>query len=402
MLMGYAWEGIELEEKFCTLGRANIALWQQRYGQLPGYGTATLLQGDSRQARAVLSGQSIECVVASPPYVSTLQDQRVSRGPGQTSSHDVRKSGERYTDAGASSLAGYGTSPCQLGALPPGTLDAVVSSPPYAGAGEVLGRHNGIDWSKTTGTGQRLTPGRGMLPYGQAPGQLGAMLPGSVDAVVSSPPYAESLQHDGAARIDLTHTKRDGDVSHQRHGAIDTGLQYGQTPGNLGNLAPGVMAEVIVSSPPYEYSINTSKQGARQPEREAALGRPIAYGSSPGQLGTTQGDTFWSAASSILAETVALLAPGGLTVWVVKSYIRAGKLVDFPGDWQRLCEFHGLTLVERIEASLIDHHGTQEGLFGEATEHTTAKKSFFRRLCEAKGSPAINAETVLILRKGTP
>jgi hypothetical protein len=71
--------------------------------------------------------------------------------------------------------ATYGASPGQLGAMPPGTLHAVIASPPYAGAGEVLGPHNGIDYSKTTGTGQRLTPGRGMYPYGASAGQLGAM-----------------------------------------------------------------------------------------------------------------------------------------------------------------------------------------------------------------------------------
>ena len=48
---------------------------------------------------------------------------------------------------------------------------------------------------------------------------------------------------------------------------------------------------------------------------------------------------------------------------------------------------------------LVAHHGEQDGLFGEAKQLTTARKSFFRRLAEAKGSPAIDWEDVLCLTK---
>ena len=60
---------------------------------------------------------------------------------------------------------------------------------------------------------------------------------------------------------------------------------------------------------------------------------------------------------------------GGLAIFVVKPFVRAGQLVDFPSDWQRLCEHVGFQLLERIEASLIEEHGIQEGLFGDVTQH---------------------------------
>ena len=65
----------------------------------------------------------------------------------------------------------------------------------------------------------------------------------------------------------------------------------------------------------------------------------------------------------------------------------------------RSCEAHGFTLVEEIHASLVEHHGTQEGLFSGPQAVTTEKKSFFRRLAEKKGSPRIDHETVLIVER---
>ena len=59
-----------------------------------------------------------------------------------------------------------------------GSLDLALSSSPYAGAGEVLGAHNGIDWTKTTGAGQRLTLGRGMYRYSANPANLGNLREG--------------------------------------------------------------------------------------------------------------------------------------------------------------------------------------------------------------------------------
>ena len=230
---------------------------------------------------------------------------------------------------------------------------------------------------------------------GSTPGQLGAMSPGAFDAVVSSPPYAEAIQN-GKSGIDKIKGKDPRDPQSQGVRRLEELAEgYGTSPGQLGVMPLGTV-DLLVSSPPY--ADGHSQQGHDyHPERMVGTRTGYLQKDTEG-YGTTQSDTFWSAASSILAECVALLAPGGLAVFVLKPYVRQGTLVDFPGDWQRLCEYHGLTLVERIEASLLEYHGTQEGLFGEATEHTTEKKSFFRRLAEKRGAPHIDNEIVLILQ----
>ena len=74
--------------------------------------------------------------------------------------------------------------------------------------------------------------------------------------------------------------------------------------------------------------------------------------------------TFWSE-QTILEQTFAVLKPGGEAIWVVKAYCRDGHIVDFPGDWRRLCENVGFQTLHEHHALLVEHHGTQRQLFDE-------------------------------------
>lgn len=64
-------------------------------------------------------------------------------------------------------------------------------------------------------------------------------------------------------------------------------------------------------------------------------------------------------------------------IFVLKEFVRSGKLVPFPADWERACAEAGFRTVHRHRALL------------------GSRRSFFRRLHEARGSPPIDAETVL-------
>ncbi len=122
------------------------------------------------------------------------------------------------------------------------------------------------------------------------------------------------------------------------------------------------------------------------------------YGSTKGQVGAMEGETFWSAARLIVQECFAILREGGIAVWVCKDFIRKGKRVPFSDDWQRLCEACGFVLVERIQASLVKED-SHPSLFGGNDVKITERKSFFRRLAEKKGSPRIDHEDVIVMRK---
>jgi DNA modification methylase len=336
-LQGYRWIGVELEERFHELAQANIAFWQQRYGQLPQWKKPVCLQGDSRQLQTVLQGQA-DCCVSSPPYANGLgkEETYADHAKREKDSHRGIMQEKRIADPY------YGSDPAQLGNLPPGSLDCALSSPPYA---------NGCVHSGGTDPHPEHILGGEIrhVAYGQSAGQLGGMVAGELDGAISSPPWQDSDGRNGGSNI---------------------------------------------------YERNQLQRG-RNPENPSLHGHRTTtpYGTAMGQLGNIQSDTFWSAARAVVSQVYGVLRPGAAAIWVVKAYVRDSQLVDFPHQWQALCEAAGFVTVHEHHALLTTHHGTQADLFGADKEHTTKRVSFFRRLAEAKGSPVIDWETVLCMRK---
>ncbi len=283
--------------------------------------------------------------------------------------------------------------------------DCIVSSPPFGEAG---------DRSRST-----IQEGRVKEAFkraydsshqGQTPGQLGAMKSGKVDMVLSSPPYAETpIQGGGDCITKETReiVKKTGKWPKQdlSIGNIDPG--YGKSFGNLGNLKSGDV-DCVISSPPYEGSIQTDGDGIDWSKiKEGGTNKTLAraavgtgYGKTQGQLAEEQGDTFWQAAKTIVEQCHQILKPGGHAIWVVKSFVRKKKIVDFPGDWQRLCESVGFKTV-CIHHAMLVKETSQETLFGDTEVKRKERKSFFRRLAESKGSPRIDFEVVLCMQNST-
>jgi hypothetical protein len=293
MRLGLHWTGVELEERFVSLGQENIALWNARYSRLPHWGTATLLQGDSRQLAAI-AGQAAG-VVSSPPYESCLDRGVVDK--------DLRREWAREH----------------------GISNAEHVSP------------IDMDIHRLQGYG------------GASPGQLGAMRGGGYDAAVSSPPYdchvvkARSSELE-AGRIDGKNLVTSGSFGRTR--GVLFGEKYGDTVGNLGN------------------------------------------------------DTaFWPAARAIVDQVYQVLRPGGVAIWVLKAYVRNKQIVDFPGQWRQLCESAGFETLHEHKAWLVEERGTQHTLDNGTETKVVKRVSFFRRLAERKGSPAIDFEQVVCMRK---
>src|SRR3990172_2390074 len=121
MRLGLTWVGVELEAKFVALGNANIDLWNKRYmGNFKRWGTARLVQGDSRELLDVIA--NADCAVSSPPFQESLGD-KPSAGLLAGSGGRMGKS-QKNNDV-------YGTTPGQLCAMRTGSFEAAVSSPPY-------------------------------------------------------------------------------------------------------------------------------------------------------------------------------------------------------------------------------------------------------------------------------
>ena len=187
--------------------------------------------------------------------------------------------------------------------------------------------------------------------YGHTPGQLGAMPEGDISAIISSPPYEGSLRAGGDG-IDWTKAQRGG---------------HSKESGTPRSLSRGAIAD--------------------------------GYSTEPDNLGNSTGQTFWSASKEIVQQCYDLLAPGGHAVWVVKSFVRKGRIVDFPGQWRILCESVGFVTLHEHRAMLVEEteHDT---LFNGREVTRKERKSFFRRLHEKKNpATAIDYETVYCMVK---
>jgi hypothetical protein len=359
LLQGYNVLHCELEPRFHELAKQNLELWKQRYGHLSGYGSAVLLQGDSRHLREVLQGQAEVCV-SSPPYATSNQNyadawQYVDRSKGIET---------RTNRTGVNSHAAYGHAEGQLAQLPPGALPAVlqgqvevcVSSPPFSSttqvntnpadmtAGKAVWKdgqdsaarvkqdyaaygdpanlaqlptgdliissppYASTDTQPThlgTGKGTRVTGqsadrNKGDYHYPQAEGSLGTLPAGEVGAVISSPPYSESLtyQRPGAGG-EGNELMRQGytvqEIAAMRKAndprILDTrrNIGYSRSPENLGNLQPGSL-DATISSPPYvgggHHKGQMDSYGGIAGERTTGdfTKAQHGYGMTPGQL----------------------------------------------------------------------------------------------------------------------
>lgn len=385
MLRGVHWVGVELEPKFHALAQQNIDLWKRRYGAMPGFGTATILQGDSRKLASVIGAAGI--VVSSPPFL----DQEPSHAQG---TNFIPPGGKRFIEST------YGTSAGQLGKMKEGEPPAlIVSSPPYAAIAAGSGGLNtkpGKD-GQQSGRSADSASQQADSHYGEADGQLSTMREGDAPAcIISSPPFATG---DSAGPESLG--RRTDPAAQRMKGVQGWGVGGQISAGSLGAMPEGRF-DAVVSSPPYER--DTEPHGDLRPnntERQACAERVrLKESESQEQLAAAAGDTFWAAAKLIVQQCHQILRANGMAIWICKDFIRAGKRIPFSDQWLALCESEGFKLVCRHQAMLVAHHGIQVDAFDGDKELKTERKSFFRRLHEKKpGAIKIDWEDVLCLIK---
>ncbi len=381
ILLGINWIGIELEERFVTLGRENINLWNQRYRGMTNHGHADLIQGDSRELSRYISQAA--GIITSPPFL----DQTPHNGGKAEFIEQKHISGD------------YGDTPGQLGKMRPGNLDAAISSPPFmetSGGSNVTAKSgiladpNLIDRHRG---GNRSGKG-----YGDSPGQLGGMKEGNLDAAISSPPYAE-------ARIG------------QENGQEQCGHNdaYSSAPGQLGTMKNSDF-DAAISSPPFEkqnsgggiaaslrgesdYPLSEASIRTKKAARSAFTAGYSNQSESSENLAVMNKPTFWLAARQILDQTYSVLRPGAHACWVVKSYVKNKQRVDFPGQWMALCEAVGFKTIHIHRAWVVEDQGAQYTLEGDLIQKSVERKSLFRRMAEQKGAPRIDYEVVVCMEK---
>lgn len=187
--------------------------------------------GDSDGQLSQMPEGRIDTVVSSPPYnLPMSQDHNGKRG-------GLR--GTTPSEQGA--FVKYGNTDGQLEGMPMGDIAAVVSSPPYS-ANTVHGK-SGINLEKfkepnRVGVNSHAVGQSQMENYGKAGGQLGAMPAGKVDAVVSSPPYEGALgnrKHEGDQQKYIARQQRYNEAHPEFKRPPATSMGYNGSEGNIAN-----------------------------------------------------------------------------------------------------------------------------------------------------------------------
>lgn len=174
----------------------------------------------------------------------------------------------------------------------------------------------------------------------------------------------------------------------------------------------GQSIQLVISSPPYENSINSGKSGFdwEKANEAKADGRPrkslkspardheYRYGKTTGQIGSMKGQVFWESVREVIDKCYRSLQDGGHAIWVVKDYVRGGKLISFCDQWKQVCESVGFRTVCEHRAMMtktIEEANLFSGVVNRKIEH----KSFFRRQVEKKGAPPVDWEMVICQQK---
>ena len=195
---------VELEDKFVKMQEAN---WEKikSLGPMLGHrmGEATILQGDARN----LDGMLADNILFSPPYTNRMDggDKILTEKGTGFRPYTDEKPNKWFTQRDQSNI----------GNLPYGAIDAVISSPPYEG---ILERDRSKDNSyredrEKTHAGGSVKIGKGY----------------QADAVITSPPYEEGGGHGGKPTKCAIEKKQSSMGQGTEH-------LYGSQKANIGNL----------------------------------------------------------------------------------------------------------------------------------------------------------------------
>ena len=279
-------------------------------------------------------------------------------------------------------------------ALPIASADSIVTSPPWEEATAAAGGNQETNWfARHPEIAKR---GGGTVRNTYNPGYT------RPDAIVTSPPYEEAHQggedphpermagsESGLASV--RYTRPDAIVTSPPYEGVEKAGKSGidweksvkkvQRPNSYRKSYRGIDAiaagytrpvDAVISSPPYEGSVEQHKEGLsayyegqqvggpNSMARRRGYTRPIdavvssppydnrladkyddgdkarvqyflAGAETPGNVGNERGPQYWLSMSKIYQECYRVLRPGGLMCLVLKGFTRDGKYIDLPG-----------------------------------------------------------------------
>lgn len=344
-LLGRNSIGVDLEDKFYEWGlEAKRKVLRQQ--TLTSKGRITVLKGDSRRLSELLRGQT-DIIVTSPPY---SEQQAPHRGGGNIGFIRPSKDGKIGTDE-KDKCWFVSENPNNIANLRHGSIDAIVTSPPYSS--EAI--DNRKSFNKTwQGIGRENGKRRGgalIRERYEEQGNIANLRHGKIDVVVTSPPY-EGFYLGG------------GDSEKREKRLIEAGHDPKEF---LGGKARNVTlkhyheVDAVITSPPYEDSIRSGREGSPRFDEmmsnkfsmeDTAKAITLGYSKSENNIGNLKKETYLEAMLQVYREMWKVLKTDGLAIIVIKPFIRNKKVVDLPYHTWLLLKQAGFKLKSLLKLRL--------------------------------------------------
>jgi len=242
-------------------------------------------------------------------------------------------------------------------------IDMIITSPPYA---ESINKHAGGPVGvRNVGISTKTA-----RAYSWDDANIGNLRYGNVDAIITSPPYAESLSTKSGGIAGKWNI--DGTAERKK-----IPLPYSGDEKNIGNLKwkDEDLDETIRRLRSY---------GRSDPKAGGPYGRSLGHPYSPSEknIGNLKEESYLDAMLRVYRECYKVLKPDGLIIVVVKPFIRRKKVVDLP--------YHTYLLLGRAGFKPV-----------EVWKYRLRHLSFWRLLYYKKheGVPFIGHEYVIVCRK---
>ena len=348
---------VELEEKFHKW-QLETQIKLETSQTLSTKGKMHCILGDARKLGELL--QTVDAIVTSPPYADAKKggvansDKMAERWDRTAKEKNWNTWGKTWTTEGRKRAleslgSGYSKDTNNIGNLPIGEIDAVITSPPYA-----IDPKN-ICHTKDGKTLEDYDVKRGFKPtvhartnYSTNPDNIGHLPEGDIDAIITSPPYSEGIGHPAGENASSEHKER-----------LEMQRKYTEqmtSEGNIGSLKHGEV-DAVITSPPYEQSM---EGGTRHYKKDGGHFKiitdknlPTAYSfRNKSQIGNFKKETYLQAMLTVYEEMFKVLKVDGQAIIIVKPFIRNKKVVDLPYQTWLLMQKCGFKLTKVFKLKL--------------------------------------------------
>jgi DNA modification methylase len=294
ILLGRNAIGVEYEEKFVKICKRNIEKVGLFREKMQNMGRAVIIKGDSRHLSQLLGENAglIDNIAFSPPYADLSAKSgidmkgrlhgRINLDKRKFTKQDLRHTLKtEIVDMVREKT--YSSNPANIGNLPSGQIDTIITSPPFASS---LAEPASDDTSKF----KHGSAGKDYSDSKDNKEQLGNLNYGKVDSIISSPPCSHPSY--------ITQTQAEGKT-------------------HKSDIAPKIHA------------------------------KSDGYSGSPENIGNMHKETYLEAMLNVYKECFSVLKENGLMILVTKNFTRKGEMVRLDLDTIKLCQTAGFAFKER-------------------------------------------------------